>query len=419
MESRNKMELGWSYPKRKKHLDDLSKKSTGKTESVYFQNSNQDFPVHLVPIELPKYRIDNGRTYAAQAQYLASKKDIPKDFFEKDPESDSVQQAQHDILKGMMKDRDLYDYFKTHEQSNAIILSHEGFVINGNRRLCTWRELFYSGKRSNFSHIRVVILPPADQKDIDELEARLQVHKDIKADYTWTSLALMLRHRKNSYNYKIEDIANLFEMSESDVEELLDMLVYAETYLDDRNKVGQYALVDRAEFAFRQLHKRRAKIKEEPYKDVFERLAFCLIDASEKEGRLYQSIPELADNLGQVVEKLQEEFKIEATPVSEAEELLGGGSYTPIAGVIDILNDEKNYQQAMTIALDVIEAEKEKSRERKERNFVHAQVKKANTALIEAFSAIDNKTKKEGISAQIESIETSVAKIKAWLDNAN
>ena len=58
---------------------------------------------------------------------------------------------------------------------------------------------------------------------------------------------------------------------------------------------------------------------------------------------------------------------------------------------------------------------KEKDKEKKEQNFVHAQIKKANTALLEAIAAIDSKTKKEGISAQVESIENSVAKLKEWL----
>ncbi|MGB8190641.1 MAG: hypothetical protein WCF67_01925, partial [Chitinophagaceae bacterium] len=56
----NNMELGWNYPKRKKLLGELFGKTTGKTQREYFQNGNQDFQIHSVPIELPKYRIDNG-----------------------------------------------------------------------------------------------------------------------------------------------------------------------------------------------------------------------------------------------------------------------------------------------------------------------------------------------------------------------
>ena len=416
MESRNnKMELGWSYPKRKKYLEDLSSKTTGKTQAEYFQNQTQDFPVHIIPIELPKYHIDNGRTYAAQAQYIA-KHDLSKDFFTKDHESDKVQSAQHVILKEMIKEKGLFDYFKTHEQSNAIILSHEGYVINGNRRLCAWRELYYSDpkKNSKLSHIRAIILPPSDPKDIDELEARLQVHKDIKADYTWTSRALMFKNRQAAYNYSAKDIADLFEISKSDVEELMDMLFYAESYLENRDQVGQYDLVDRAEFAFMQLHKRRSKIKGEPYKEVFEKLAFCLIDNA-KEGRLCQSIPDLADHLDKIIKNIEEEFEIEGVDSSEGTNLLGGQNFNSLNEVIKVLSDDKNYEQARTIAMDVIEGEKVKEKEKSKRNFVQSQVKKANTALLEAVAAIDNKTKKEGIAPQIHSIEDSLKQIKDWL----
>lgn len=416
----NKMELGWSYPKRKKHLEDVSKKDTGKTQREFFQNKNVDFQKYPIPIGLPKYRIDNGRTYAAQAKYLAApqNKELSKDFFTKDPELEQVQQAQHEILKGMIGEKGLSAFFKKHGQSDAIILSHDGYVINGNRRLCAWREHFAadSKKFGHFSHIDVIILPPADPKDIDELEARLQIRKDIKADYTWTSRALMLKNRQSTYKYETKELADLFEMSKNDVEELIDMLSYADTYLDERDKIGQYDLVDKAEFAFRQLHKKRSKIKGEPYKEVFEKLAFCLIDGA-AEGRRYEAVPQLADNLNAVIENIEEEFNVEEAAVSTGIDLLGGKSFTSLKGVIDVINKEENHEQLRTITLDVIEAENNKNREKSKRDFVHSQVKKANTALVEAVSAIEKKTKKEGIASQIAAIETSLTKLKEWLDH--
>lgn len=419
MESKSKhIELGWPYPKRKKFLDDLAGKATGKTQSEYFQNAYQDFAVHTIPIELPKYRIDNGRTYAAQAQY-AAKNNLPEDFFEKDPELDHVQTAQHEILKGMIDEKDLKDFFKEEKQSAAIILSHEGYVINGNRRLCTWRELYSDDRKryQHFEHLRAIVLPPASQKDIDEMEARLQVRPDIKADYTWTARALMLKHRKATYDYSNKDLAELFDMTKAEVEEYFDMLQYADTYLEDREKPGQYDVVDRAEYAFRQIHKRRPKLgeKNEPKKEVFERVAFCLIDKSE-EGRLYQAIPDLADHLEKVIEHVEEEFNIgEESEISAGIDLLGGGKYDSIGALIDVLSHEKNYDRVRTIAMDVIETERIKEKEKNKHNFVSNQVKKANTALQEAATALDGKTRKDGIAAQIESIEVSLRKIKEWL----
>lgn len=415
LKSKN-MELGWSYPKRKKHLDDLFIKTTGKTQLEFFQGKNQEFQKHTVPISLPKYRIDNGRTYAAQAKYLASH-DVPKDFFEKDHESDVVQREQHNILKQMIREKDLLDYFKTNDQGDALILSHDGYVINGNRRLCCWRELNTDEKNGQrFSHIEVIILPPADSKDIDELEAKLQVHRDIKADYTWTARALMLKNRQQSHGYTNADLASIFEMSKSDVEELMDMLSYAETYLESRDNVGQYDIVDRSEYAFRQLHKRRPKIKEEPYKDLFEKLSYCLIDKAE-EGRLYEAIPELADHLDMVVKNIEDEFDIQPSELSQDVDLLGGNNFSSVSEIVDFIEDNQNHDRLREITLDVIEGERIKAKEKTQRNFVLSQVKKANTALLEAATALNVNTKKDGITPQIDSIESSLNTIKEWLGN--
>ena len=253
----------------------------------------------------------------------------------------------------------------------------------------------------------------ADPKDIDELEAKLQVHKDIKAEYTWTSLALLLKNRQATHGYELQELADLFDMSKLDVEEYIDMLYYAETYLEERDQDGQYDLVDKAEFAFRQLHRRRSKIKGEPYKEVFEKLSFCLIDKAE--GRLYQNIPDLADHLNEIIENIEDEFNIEESTGSTGISLLGGQTPITLNGVIDVINNEDNHEQLRNIALDVIESENFKSKEKTKRDFVFSQVKKANTALAEAVSAIDSKTKRDGIMSQIESIEDSLKKLKDWL----
>ncbi|MGB8190297.1 MAG: hypothetical protein WCF67_00190, partial [Chitinophagaceae bacterium] len=323
------------------------------------------------------------------------------------------------ILKGMIHEKGLASFFKEHDQGDALILSHDGYVINGNRRLCAWREKINSDPKKyapKFSHIDIIILPPADTKDIDELEARLQVRKDIKAEYTWTSRALMLKNRKASYNYTPEQLSTLYNMSESEIEELLDMLSYATAYLEDRNKVGQYDTLDKSQYGFKQLHKKRPKIKGEAYKEVFEKLAYCLIDKAE-EGRVYESIPDVADHLNEIIENIEEEFDIEESETTKGVNLLGGQKFSSLKGVLEVVNNEKNFDQLRNIALNVIEAEKQKSREKSKRDFVHSQVKKANTALVEALGAIEKRTKKAGIAQQIVSIEASLTKLKEWLDN--
>ncbi len=92
------MKLGWEYPKRIATLQELGAQPQGPTYPVPFQGTLQHLPIRVVSIELPKYRLDNGRTEAAQLQYLATHPEIGRDLFTADLESDAAQTAQHEIL---------------------------------------------------------------------------------------------------------------------------------------------------------------------------------------------------------------------------------------------------------------------------------------------------------------------------------
>src|SRR5439155_3070065 len=137
----------YPYPKRTSHLKQLYSASSKRTFDLRFQGHLQTFNIHRVPVELPKYRLNNGRTLAAQVQHLAKHPELPRDFFTRDLELEDAQAVQHAILRRMVDDKDLLEYFKTHEQEKPLLLSHEGFVVNGNRRLCALRILLEQDKQ--------------------------------------------------------------------------------------------------------------------------------------------------------------------------------------------------------------------------------------------------------------------------------
>jgi len=174
------MKYGWTYPDRKKHIEDCLKTST-RTQEIDFQNRPRTArPILTLDIEFPKYRLSNGRTYDLQAEYLAKNPQLKTDYFTKDPEFEEAQKVQHKLLAELIKN--LFEYFAKHKQDEPLILDHEGFVVNGNRRLCAMRELINqdADKYAHFRTIDFLILPPGTEEDIDELEARLQEHPDIK-----------------------------------------------------------------------------------------------------------------------------------------------------------------------------------------------------------------------------------------------
>lgn len=415
------MELGWTYPKRKKLIENLIKTTSPNTYPVPFQNRDQYFSVYPIPINLPKYRLNNGRTYAAQAEYLAKNPQLPSNFFTADPESDAAIKVQHDLLKEMIGEKDLYNFFKTKKQVAPLILTHEGFVLNGNRRLCAMRELLESdhSKYNHFEHIDVVILPPAEEKDIDELEARLQIHKDIKADYSWITFALMLKRRQEDHEYTVDDLARLYDMKPAEINELVDMLAYAEDYLKERNWTGEYHRVEQAKYAFEQIRKKRSKFNTEQEKEVFEKISYSLLDNPEG-GRLYDSIPESANYLEKILDRIEDELEI---PQREeevvVEDLLGVkdiGIHRNFKGIIDVFGDEKNRKNVREIVIDIVKGEQLKEEEKKRKNFVLNQMKKANAALTDAANAISPETSKSGIGEQIEAIDTSLSKLRSWLN---
>ncbi|MCH7914434.1 MAG: hypothetical protein IH856_15575 [Deltaproteobacteria bacterium] len=420
------MELGWSYPKRKDRLISLQSRPSNKTYFVPFQGPGEHYPQYKVDSGAPTYRLNNGRTCAAQAEYLALHPDKSSDFFSADPESEEAIKVQHEILKEMNTEADLLTYFRENKQTEPLILTAEGFVLNGNRRLCAMRELLAEDEETykHFRQIAIVILPPAEERDFDELEARLQILPDIKADYSWFARALMMRTRKNEHSYTVKQLSNLYDMREKVITEFIDMLALGETWLKKREQAHQYRLLEGTEFGFRSLLRTRSgkTLQSEPEKVLFEELSFGLIDETEG-GRAYEFIPAIADYFPKIKERLMDEFDLgdSVDKIAEDDDLLGGyvNAEPDIESILSALEKEENVGRARDVVLDVVRSERLISQERKTRNFFIRQLKKAHSALKDAENSYDNDAVVEGAPEQLKAIETSVSVLRSMLDDRN
>lgn len=410
----NALELGWPLPKRRQYLKELVAQQTSKTHPVPFQGKMQYLPVHTVPLGLPLYRLENGRTTGRQAEYLASHQDLPSDFFRSDSESGAAQKAQHQILTLLTKERkNLFKEFESHPQTEPIILSSLGYVVNGNRRLSTWRELFSNNqaKFERFRNVEVVILPVADDKEIDRVEAELQLKEDLKADYSWTSTALMMREKMERYGYEEEELASVYGMDKKVLTELFDSLDYAQQYLEARDLPNKFSEVDGKEYAFIQICRTRKKMKaSEEAKELFERAAFCLTDEAGEGKRIYSEIPKIADHLAKIVESLADELEIDTTDTDPNKLALK---------VSDAIAKKENQEKARLVIRDTIEAESSLKRDKKKQNYVASMVARARTALNDAKDGIDKRSNKGGISLDLDAIDKLSSDIRAWLKDSN
>lgn len=423
------MELGWAYPRRREIINQLVSNVTidQHKHPINFQNERKFFPIHTVEIGMPKYRLSNGRTQDAQEEIIIEK-NLPEDYFERDIELNEAHKEQHQILKNQLKSGgiDLISYFKDKNQEEPLILDNNGFVVNGNRRLCAMRELYQkdieAGKASpRFSHIEVIILPPCSEDDILILEGKLQIVEDIRADYVWTAEGCMYRSLRDKKNYSTERIAGIYDKKPEEIEELILLLTYVDQYLESRNKPKKYQEIQNEKFAFEAIVKGRKKLGVEvDKKEIFQTVAFSVIEHPlPGMGRLHSFIPKIVENIDQIIERAQQEFPSDEPTSMEDEDyaggLLGGAEIeVDLDNLAKTLDKEENRVNTVHVAKDVIDAEED----RQQRFTVIQKIQRANSLLQDALNIFDEDTEQDGIESQLESIEGHIAAIKGKLLNA-
>ena len=84
-------------------------------------------------------------------------------------------------------------------QTEAIIISSEGIIFNGNTRVSYWREIGYTSVECE------VILNLTDPQDIWPIVNAIDPNQDIKQDIRWYNRIKQLR--KNALNENASDLA--------------------------------------------------------------------------------------------------------------------------------------------------------------------------------------------------------------------
>ncbi len=308
------------------------------------------------------------------------------------------------------------------QQTDPIICTDEGVVVNGNRRLCVWRQLYYSqpDKYPHFKTIRVALLPDHDEAGVYELEVALQIHPDMKADYTWHSVAADCKDKRDRGAYDISTIAAQQRRSVDEINTLIDCYDYASKYLESIDHTDEWSLVDKSLFAFKQIVSGRKMLNNPGDKELFQEIASAMLQQPTTGERLYSQIPKVVRTLPQIAEKLEEIFVISNTVEEDdpLELLMGGDSSknetksATIAAGIHAANDPARVVDTVKNVIDTVnELEKEK----KKKSFVFDQVVKAATALNNAIGSLDDSMEKKGIDKQIAAIEGALEALKGWI----
>jgi hypothetical protein len=437
-ESVNKSFIDFEYDQfdRKKkirsQLDDYYGKPTQPTWPINFKNEECDLPIIQVSIKLPMYRLENGRTLSLQDEFLAKNPEVAEDFFLRDNNSPEAQSIQYDLLMQLSSTKDLYKTFEDTKtrQSEPLIITKDGFVVNGNRRLSCWRNLFFGNPESyrHFEYIKVAVLPTAEEQAIEDLEARLQIIPDIRADYSWHTEARLMKKRVEEKGESIETVARAYRMKAKDIEDRMEMLEYAREYLLRNNLDRQWSVVTDDLYLFQPLVSNRKKFTSATEKSIFESLNYSVLTASKGggriEGRLYEVVSDVRKYFNPIVDEVKKEFSGEEVrspaPEDDSDLLLENTALPPdelthIAATLIDAPKEKQMQVA-EIVQTVIADEQAKEKDRKSSNYLLSQVKKADSALINAINSCTGENlETDRLDEYLESILLHTEELKRWL----
>lgn len=397
-----------------------------------YQNTSQLLPVVRLPIELPIYRMANGRTRTAQLQYVRSH-DIADDFFTAGQENQESQQAQHDILdrfsrEGTASISPIVDVLAEGRQTDPLLITAAGVVVNGNRRLAAMRELYTSGEAGtqSFSHVNCRVLPAAiTDKEIKEIEVKLQMQPETKLPYTWVNEALTIKDLMLS-GFTRDEIARDMRKQAKDVDIALQALSHAEIYLKDWKRTPED--YQQVESGAQQLFGDMARLLKDKTGEELElsrRIAFTIQDNSKSLGvRAYAFNFSFGKKSGDVAEALATRLGVDMTaPPADKQEDTGsldidldeeneGTSYKPL---IEVFDDPSRRDETASELISVCESIRSAEQDEKRGQAALKAARDANTKLLEIDISTADPSTHAAIAAQLDSVIARAQKLKGEL----
>ncbi len=434
-------------------------KNPESNHSIEIQGKLKHIPVISVRIQLPVYRLANGRTKSAQLEYLTTHPEKSSDLFSADHDAYDAQVAQHEILKTLVQEEGLLSSFKNDnlEQVDPILCTNTGVVVNGNRRLCAWRMLYYTEptKYKSFETIQIAILPELDEKAISELEKKLQIIKTMRAEYHWHTKALMAEQELKS-GASDNSVAKSFDMKKKDLHNLVSSRILAEQYLITTGHKNEWSRVDKAYYAFEAIVTGVNKIQDQSEKELFKKLAFAELsgESSIEEsvpGRLYTRFKDMATHISAIAARLAENIDLEnqdngdvttegaslSEPSKNEPEQTNGSTpdsqdgnnsddLASLTGDDEIPEDkagevshaiDQGQKFSSSAIRDIIEAEKSYQDSQEKADFLLTQLSKIASILETAINTgMNEMTKTDGVKEQINAIQKKLNRILDWLE---
>lgn len=180
------------------------------------------------PLKLLYYNINNGR-FATEKRKL--EKDIGRELNSLDKED--AKQIK-DVLLGIFPDKTkaLKEDIRKKGQMEPGVITFDGFVINGNRRMAIFEDLHIDEPTGKWEYLEAIRLrPDISPKDLWKLEVGLQLSKEKKADYSPVNELLKIKEGYEAGLKPEEIAAAMYDWTPEEVENSLERLRLIENFL--------------------------------------------------------------------------------------------------------------------------------------------------------------------------------------------
>ena len=200
--------------------------------------------VYRIPIgerfdTMLRFNLDNSRiikhVLAARenGQELNPEKEETQDFIRNILLNDKFY-SRHAIKK-------LKEDLKDSGQLEPAIISCDGTIWNGNRRIAALADMFKDDGDAKYSKVKAVFLPELTKKELKLLEYRLQLAHDFKEDYDRVTLLLLCRERVNE-GWSHNELANSFKgrYTKKQIKEFIKQIGLIDQYLERIGRPREY-----------------------------------------------------------------------------------------------------------------------------------------------------------------------------------
>ena len=227
-----------------KYISNNPESKLDKTFPISLKGQKKDLHIYLLPTELLFYNIRNGR-FAAEYKEL-----VKREGGHLEPENQDDAKKIRDLLLNLDRNETIktYEDIKIRGQWNCGIISEDGYLVDGNRRMSILSKLYEDTGQEKWKFIEVAKLDESiGPEDLWSLEAGIQLGKDEIVRYGPINELLKLKEGvdaglslksivKTLYGYEDEEEINIKLKRLELIEQYLGFIGSPEKYSLVKNK---------------------------------------------------------------------------------------------------------------------------------------------------------------------------------------